>query len=152
VYSMRLGLPNGAIRSMFDNTVSLGAVLTFLAVICGFVAQWLREGRARKWAVKDASDLAVKVAEDAEKIAVKVSEAKVNAIMDALNVQAADRKKSYDELHCSIGEGTASAGKAYTEANMFNKKLETLNNRLSELSEYIHNRPAREAKRRRNEP
>ena len=79
----------------------------FLTVLAGFVGQWLREARQRRWDVEDRRRLAESV------------------LAAAMKAERSVLAKT-TELHEAIEKNTKISTKAFHEANSVNLKIESL--------------------------
>lgn len=85
-----------------ESAAVLGQVLTFLAVIAGFINQYLREARRHRWDVDErkftAKSLTKHIEENTEISRVAFKEANdVNLKIHALGLDARLRKQQYDD-------------------------------------------------------
>jgi hypothetical protein len=132
-----------------DPGVALAGV-SIIATVVGFIAQWLREGRDRKWALQDAARKQTAIAvvkEDAEKAATVIA-AKAGEHAEKISTEV---HQTAAAIAVKVEASTSAAKEAYTEANTVNHKIaelsssvENLNKQLLDLSEHVrHKRPRR---------
>lgn len=133
-----------AVAAQTVDTMLLVQIFTFVALIAGFIRQWLSEGRAHKWALDREAIIAAELKRATEEAKISVTaQANSVAMTLAANATALATKVSdtAERLASKVEAGTERAvngsERAFTEANSTNIKIKSLQEALLDIGKSL---------------